>query len=327
MASEAAAASGGGGGGSGGSGAIDRVSRVAITGGTHGNEYAGVFTLKRLQKHPEIVARDSFEEVRMILSNPKAFADNRRFIDTDLNRAFTMEALADITAPGYEMSRAKALNVVLGPKGSPSPAFDFVLDFHTTTTNMGITLIVVGTEALPMRAAVYAHNKLEEEGERAFVLWERFEPKDAPYVCSAGRHGMMIEIGPIPQGVLRHDVVRQMERATELIMDYLHMHNTGTAPALPAKALVYEDQRVKIPCPVDADGKPAAVFHEKFQDRDFLPLRKGDPMFVTLDGETIAYDGSIGDEIIPVFINEGAYYYAQSGLGFNVTKAIEIDMP
>lgn len=38
-------------------------------------------------------------------------------------------------------------------------------------------------------------------------------------------------------------------------------------------------------------------------------------MFITLDGNTINYDGSYGDHICLGFINEGGYYYSSSGSG------------
>ena len=49
------------------------------------------------------------------------------------------------------------------------------------------------------------------------------------------------------------------------------------------------------------------------QDRDFEPLHTGEHMFVTPDGRVITYDGASGDVVHPVFVNEAAYYYAESG--------------
>jgi hypothetical protein len=48
---------------------------------------------------------------------------------------------------------------------------------------------------------------------------------------------------------------------------------------------------------------------------DFQLVSKGDPLFVTMHGDTICYDGSYGDDIYLTFINEGGYYYSKSGTG------------
>ena len=63
------------------------------------------------------------------------------------------------------------------------------------------------------------------------------------------------------------------------------------------------------------------------QDRDFEPLHEGAPLFESLDGEIVTYDGSLGPTVVPIFINEAAYYYAASGLGIMLTQAVEWPVP
>lgn len=41
----------------------------------------------------------------------------------------------------YEVQRAKEINQMFGPKGSPD-AYDVIIDLHNTTSNMGATLIL-----------------------------------------------------------------------------------------------------------------------------------------------------------------------------------------
>ena len=68
---------------------------------------------------------------------------------------------------------------------------------------------------------------------------------------------------------------------------------------------------------------PGALIAASVQDRDFEPLSTGDPLFERLDGSVVEYDGSLGDVVYPVFVNEAAYYYAQSGRGVGVTKVVD----
>ena len=65
----------------------------------------------------------------------------------------------------------------------------------------------------------------------------------------------------------------------------------------------------KISWPNDPENPnfPAVMVHKSIQDRDFEPLRVGDPLFVSLDGEVIPYDGSHCDEVNLLFVNEGGY--------------------
>ena len=143
---------------------------VAILGGTHGNETNGVFTVDAYKKNPSLVKRPSFKDVLLVTTNTKAVKQNTRFVDADLNRRFPVRELRDPDALSdvYEAQRAKTLNMLLGPKpgshltGGDSgsvPAVDrtdFVIDLHTTTSNMGCCIIVPCDDPFSMRCAVYA---------------------------------------------------------------------------------------------------------------------------------------------------------------------------
>ena len=103
--------------------------RVVVVGGTHGNEYTGVWLEKAL--------RDKSET---IVGNPAAVEANRRFLDEDLNRCFLRSKL-DAPPETREALRAREVDAALGPKGSDTAA-DLVIDLHTTTANMGVTICV-----------------------------------------------------------------------------------------------------------------------------------------------------------------------------------------
>ena len=51
---------------------------------------------------------------------------------------------------------------------------------------------------------------------------------------------------------------------------------------------------------------------------DFELVQTGDPLFVDLAGNVIPYRGSHGTAVYLMFINEGGYYYAESGTGIGV---------
>lgn len=70
---------------------LPRLSRVAVCGGTHGNEMSGIYLVKELLKAKKKVVEEEEEPVSvvLVLSNPRAIQQCRRYIDTDLNRCFT----------------------------------------------------------------------------------------------------------------------------------------------------------------------------------------------------------------------------------------------
>ncbi|XP_021563124.1 N-acyl-aromatic-L-amino acid amidohydrolase (carboxylate-forming) [Carlito syrichta] len=64
------------------------LSRVAVTGGTHGNEMTGVYLARHWLRAPAELQRPSFSAIP-VLANPKAAAACRRYVGRDLNRTFT----------------------------------------------------------------------------------------------------------------------------------------------------------------------------------------------------------------------------------------------
>jgi len=190
------------------------------------------------------------------------------------------------------------INALLGPKGNP--AFDFTFDIHSTTSNMGITLILIGEDQYQLRLAAYLKARIRNVN----LLCIPSEIGEAN-LSSVTPRMLGIEIGPIPQGLLRHDIFDQVNQVVNLGLDYIELVNAGNDPAVDYQVEVFT-YRSTVKFPVDSEGNIGAMIHRDLQDKDFTALLQGDPMFVTLGGEIIPYTE---DEIAyPVFINEAAYY-------------------
>jgi hypothetical protein len=84
----------------------------------------------------------------------------------------------------------------------------------------------------------------------------------------------------------------------------------------------------KISWPSDKENPnfPQLIIHESLQDRDYQLLRKGDPLFVALDGSIVYYDGSHGDQVNVMFVNEAGYYYPSSGTGISVAIQVQFHL-
>eukprot|EP01052_Picozoa_sp_SAG31_P045602 SAG31_NODE_8391_length_1460_cov_1.445996_2_plen_358_part_01 len=162
---------------------------VAIVGGSHGNESNGIALAKHFQDQPGVVSRPSFETI-VEIGNPAAVAANQRYIETDLNRCFLAETLADTTSKHHstlEHRRARELDALLGPKRSVEPRADFVigecadcvralgqrstvsqcpfhlakwqlcfeLDLHNTTAETGVALMMAPSDDFAHEVAHY----------------------------------------------------------------------------------------------------------------------------------------------------------------------------
>lgn len=288
-----------------------KINNVAIVGGTHGNEYTGTFLLKRWANEMSEISRESFT-TKTLWANPKAFYANKRYIDADLNRCFLSSHLDDETIHTYEGNRAKVINAVLGPKGRP--AFDFAIDIHTTTSNMGVTLIVVGGDKYDLKLASYIKSRMPISMPAVNLYYFKDQGGDHPFLTSITPKRLGLEIGPIPQGILRHDVFEQANKVVKIALDYIHLVNTGNEPEIESELEVFV-HKTKHKFPEDEKGKICGMVHKDFQGKDFMELKKNDPLFIDINGEELFYEGE--DITYPVFINEAAYY--DENIAFSLT--------
>jgi aspartoacylase len=288
------------------------IKRVLLVGGTHGNELTGVFLVKKFQRVPKLIQRVTFETCTL-LANPKACEVGRRYIDTDLNRCFEHQNLENLGLSTYEAQRAKVIYVTFGTGGNLEA--DFVVDLHSTTSNMGLTVIVGSHNPFNMQLAAY----LSCINPNVKVLDSRRKASDNPYLDSICKFGCTIEVGAVAQGVLNATLFQQTEELVYAILDYLEAYNTGVLLAKKDTFTIYETIRT-IDYPRDEFGKIQAMVHPRLQFRDYEALHPGEPLFLSFDGEDIIYDGD--SVVYPVFINEAAYY--EKGVAMHITQQHQI---
>ncbi|WP_448551231.1 aspartoacylase [Thalassotalea montiporae] len=294
---------------------MKKINKVAVVGGTHGNEFSGIYLLRKWQKSPDLLAREGLN-VETLFANPKGFEENKRYLDCDLNRQFTLEDLANPALANYEQSRAKVINAQLGPKGNAKS--DFIIDLHNTTSNMGPTLILLKSDDFNKKMGAYVLSKMPE----AIVVYEdQVSMEEHYFLASIAPQGVIVEIGPQPQSVIRQDVLDWMETMTQTILDFVVIYNNNRLPELPASYDAYKYTE-SLTLPQDEDGERIGMVHKNVQDNDFKPLSKGDPIFTLFDGGEITYQGEY--EAYPHFINEAAYY--DNNLAMSLAEKITITL-
>lgn len=290
------------------------IRTVAIVGGTHGNEITGPHLLRHWREHPQEIARPGLE-TRLVLANPKAFAANRRYIDEDLNRSFGARALRDDAATSYETARAAVLDARLGPKGAPRT--DLLIDLHTSTSHCGAMIILLDVDPFSVRMAAYLSSRIAQ----VRVHHIPTGGGDQPYLGSVARRCLGVELGPVPQGTLRHDIYDLSRRVVLAALDFVAAHNAGEPLALPDDIEVF---RFREPLLFPSEGGyKLAMVHESLLGRDYAPLVPGEPLFRRLDGTVIPFDGP--QTRYPVFIDEAAYY--ERDVAMMLTDKVRLPVP
>ncbi|MBW4618231.1 MAG: aspartoacylase [Cyanosarcina radialis HA8281-LM2] len=290
---------------------LNTIKNVAIVGGTHGNEFTGVYLVKKFDRLPHLIQRSSLE-VSTLFANPKAFEVNRRYIDRDLNRCFLRQDLENPTFSSYEDRQAKIINQKLGKKGAPK--VDFIIDLHSTTANMKLTIIL--TTSHPFNLGLGAYLSCINPLVKICLLRSGVDSHVLSSICELG---CVIEVGAIAQGVLNATLFQQTEALIQSILDYLEAHNQGRPLPVPSELTCYRYLEA-IDYPRNEQGELQGMIHPHLQFKDYEPLNPGDPMFLTFDGEAIAYEGK--STVYPIFINEAAYY--EKGIAMCLTERVTV---
>ncbi|MEL7246438.1 MAG: aspartoacylase [Cyanobacteria bacterium J06629_18] len=273
---------------------IASIKKVALVGGTHGGELTGIFLVQKFQQSPHLIQRHGFETISFI-SNEKAVEIGTRYIDIDLNRAFNSQDLQNPQLINYEQSLAKKI-----AQRIQKEKIDLIIDLHSTTSNMGLTVILHSDNPDLLKMAGY----LTQTNSKVKILLHNLN-KQASYLLSSAEFGITIEVGAVANGVLDAKLFQETENLVYAILDYLEADKKGQPLSVPP-SFTYYSAIGTVDYPRNDQGKIQAMIHPKLQFQDYQPLNPGNPIFITFDGEEIFYQGD--DTVYPVFINEAAYY-------------------
>ncbi len=256
--------------------------KFAIIGGTHGNEPVGIKAL-------DYLTLNSFRHhFQTFIGNPEAYQLQKRFVDSDLNRAFGK--LGQST--GYESTRAKELTNLIEGK------FDFVLDLHTTTSNMGLTLILTRTDERSLQAACYLKKLIPE----VKIIVSIRAGSECPYTSALASSALTLEVGPVANNVIKTSLVKiTYKMITELLnFDFKEKFPYDEIECFHTFGIQHYP------------GAGDWMIHESIDGHDFNPFCHGDPLFTNIHNDITKYEGrgkkaSAEQEVYPLFVNEAAY--------------------
>ncbi|OKH50451.1 aspartoacylase [Calothrix sp. HK-06] len=292
---------------------MNKVNTIAIVGGTHGNELTGVYLARKFKNNQDLITRPSFSS-QVLFGNPKAIQECRRYIDKDLNRCFSPADLQNATLTSYEDARAKEIQqILLSPEGLP---IDIIIDLHSTTSNMGLSILLGSEHSVLLRLSAYLSSISDE-----VKVCCSPKSQNGVYLDSLSDFGFAIEVGAVPQGVLNAELFHKTEKLVLVALDYFEAYNQGKLPEIPSSITIYQYIGA-IDYPRNARGEIEAMIHPQRQFKDYQPLNPGDPIFLTFAGQEILYEGT--STVYPIFINEAAYY--EKGIAMCLTQKKTINL-
>ena len=279
---------------------------VLVVGGTHGNEVNGAWLVDQWREQPSLLDTAGLS-LALEIGNPEARAVSRRYVDRDLNRCFTPDLLNQ-GGQEVELKRARQLLAVHGPE-SATPC-RVALDLHSTTAAMGNCLVVYGRRPADLALAARVQGALGLP-----VYLHEADAAQTGFLVEQWPCGLVIEVGPVPQGVLDARVVRQTRIALETCLQQLAAARAGRDRD--PHSLVVHRHLGSVDLPRDQRNRLAAMVHPQLQGQDWQPLRGGAAAFELPCGETVPFAQDRG-ETWPVFINEAAY--AEKRIAFSMTR-------
>ncbi len=280
--------------------------QVLLVAGTHGNEINPPWLFDQWSQQFDLINNHGLH-IKKVLGNPDALKVCKRYIDRDLNRSFTKELLDDTSCKDHEVMRARELLHLHGPSGiDPSQV---VVDLHTTTAAMGSSIVIYGRRSLDLALAGLLQARLGLP-----IYLHEGDDTQKGFLVECWPCGIVIEIGPVAQGLLSAKIVDKIKIIVEILFEELAKIKSGLVN-LPKQFVVHRHLE-SIDFPRDMMGRCDAILHPSLLDKNWFPLLFGQYLFVKSDGKSINFEGE--GNPIPVFINEAAY--AEKNIAMSLTQ-------
>jgi succinylglutamate desuccinylase len=186
---------------------------LIVFGGMHGNEPAGVKALDLMLKMIEVepITNPSFNfcgRIIGLIGNVQAMRRGERFLEKDLNRAWTEENVHRVknnnngTLDAEDIEMKELLEVIESEIEDYQPSKVVMLDIHTTTAYGGIFSIATNNPE-SIRIAVELHapvntKMLDTVGLKGtslhYFITENFGVEMVPVVFEAGQHNELLSV-------------------------------------------------------------------------------------------------------------------------------------
>ncbi len=286
------------------------IKKILIVAGTHGNEVNPIWAVNQLKKEQNNVNKDI--EYKYIIGNPLAYEKGSRYIDSDLNRSFNSNNQnTKKNKNNYEINRAKFLVERYGINGT-EPC-QIAIDLHTTTSNMGTSIVMYGRRLKDFCLAALLQNKFGLP-----IYLHENDTRQTGFLVEAWPCGLVIEIGPVAQNYYDSKIINRFLIIISSLREEINKLKNNLI-ALPKQLIVHVHQG-SIDYPRKTNGDINGLIHPERMNKDWKLTQKGDPLFLDIEGNTLRYLGK--DIIWPVFIGEVAYKEKNIAMSFTKKEVI-----
>lgn len=263
---------------------LARDTLLVLVGGLHGNEPAGVRAIRHVLAELERLGLALRGRVVGLVGNRAALAAGKRYLETDLNRLWSLEAVALARGPGEahgERAEQRELLATLERHLAQGYRSVVLLDLHSTSA--GGAPFTLHSDTLRNRPIAFALPVpvllgLEERVEGTLLSW--FTDQGHAAVCLEGgqndvpttvdHHVAAIWLTLVSAGLLEAAAVPELERQRERL--------ANAARNLPA--VVELRYRYGI--------APGATFEMLPGFQNFQPVRRGEPLARVDAGEGVS---------------------------------------
>ncbi len=286
------------------------VQRILIVSGTHGNEINPIWAIKQFNRGENSLNHGI--EYEYIIGNPIAYEKGCRYIDDDLNRSFKEIKNCNFSKnSAYEINRANFLVDQFGIHGS-KPC-QIAIDLHTTTANMGTSIVMYGRRFKDFCLAALLQNKFG----LPIYLHEK-DKAQTGFLVEAWPCGLVIEIGAVAQNLYDPKIIDRFLIIISSLREEIDKLKNNLIE-LPRELVVHIHQG-SIDYPRDEKGEIDGLIHPERLNQDWKMIKKGDPLFLDSQGKIHEYDGE--KLIWPVFIGEVAYKEKKIAMSYTKKEVI-----
>jgi len=291
--------------------------QLLLVAGTHGNEINAPWLFDQWNKKPSLINTNDLK-IKKVIGNPIARKDCKRYVDRDLNRSFSPELLMNSEIKDLEASRARELIRDYGPIGT-NPC-QLVIDFHSTTACMGSSIVVYGSRSYDLAIASLIQKRLQLP-----IYLHEGDNSQKGFLVESWPCGFVVEIGPVPQGLVHNKIVNQTLLILETCIN--EISSVINRQAIFPKQLIVHRYLQNIDFPKDSLGIPNAFIHSAIQDKDWTTINADTPLFVNLEGDIFRLsEYSNENQVVPVFINEAAYSEKNIAMILTKKEALDFDL-
>jgi len=331
------------------------IRRVAILGGTHGNERLGVTLVQAWLEDAKALQHSTFS-ANVLITNEEATKRNVRYVDTDLNRCFTSGSPP--AGDTVEGKRAAELLELLGPKSADGAdcKTDFIIDMHSTTSNMGLSLVLNAEHDVFARRVAHS---LAQSFPALKLTGSLGSKAETWSIDSISPSGLSIEVGPLAHGTIDFDLLDKTRSLVFATLDYIEQHNQrllslasagasvasfagrelvvsrDVAPPLPFPSLPFYQRAATVDYPRDKDGRLSGFINPTLLGKDWSEIASEESVFVDISGKGVPaqFPSNEKKDVPPfvskappkyygIFINEAAYY--EKGIALALCELTEL---